>query len=142
MKGDISQNILYLSIISAIIYIVRIIITDLKPLEKNIRTMIKDFFKILPAGGMMILMAIPEQLVLYNMEPNMAIEKRLMVSIAMYVIHFAWNGFVMKPERSYNEIVWIIGTSLYALQVIGVKKSTAIALVAADSLLTLSMRGL
>ena len=96
----------------------------------------------LPRPVMMILMAIPEQVVMMAMEPKMPILQRLLVSIAMYAIHFAWNGMVMKPERSYNELVWIVGTALYAFQVLGVRKQTAIALVAADSVMTLALRGL
>lgn len=96
----------------------------------------------LPRALMMILMAIPEQLVLASMEPKLSLIKRISVSIAMYVIHFAWNGMVMKPERSYNELVWIIGTALYGIMAFGIKNSTAIALVAADSVMTLSLRGL
>ena len=96
----------------------------------------------LPRPVMMVLMAIPEQAVMASMEPSMPLQKRLLVSIAMYIIHFAWNGFVMKPEKSYNELVWILGTALYALQALKVKRSTAIALVAADSVMTLSLRGL
>ena len=96
----------------------------------------------LPRALMMILMAIPEQLVLASMEPKLSLIKRISVSIAMYVIHFAWNGMVMKPERSYNELVWVIGTALYGIMAVGIKNSTAIALVAADSVMTLSLRGL
>lgn len=96
----------------------------------------------LPRPVMMVLMAVPEQLVMAKMEPSIPLVKRLLVSVAMYVVHFAWNGMVMKPERSYNELVWILGTALYALQVLGVKQQTAIALIAADSAMTLSLRGL
>lgn len=96
----------------------------------------------LPRPIMMILMAIPEQLVLAHYEPSIPLLKRLLVSVAMYTIHFAWNGMVMKPKKSYNELVWIIGTALFALHAIGVKKETAVALVAADSVMTLSLRGL
>ena len=96
----------------------------------------------LPRALMMILMAIPEQLVLASMEPQLSLIKRISVSIAMYDVHFAWNGMVMKPERSYNELVWVIGTALYGIMAVGIKNSTAIALVAADSVMTLSLRGL
>jgi len=96
----------------------------------------------LPRPAMMALMAVPEQLVMAHFEPGMPIIQRLLVSVAMYIIHFAWNGMVMKPKRSYNELVWIVGTALYALKVLGVKQSTALALVAADSTMTLALRGL
>ena len=96
----------------------------------------------LPRPAMMIIMAIPEQLVMAKLEPSMSLMKRILVSVAMYVIHFAWNGMVMKPEKSYNELVWILGTSLFALQVLGVKRETAISLIAADSVMTLCLRGL
>ena len=96
----------------------------------------------IPRIPMMILMAIPEQTVLALMEPSIPLQKRVLVSIAMYVIHFAWNGMVMKPPRSHNELVWILGTALFAYQAIGVKKETALALIAADSVMTLSLRGL
>jgi len=96
----------------------------------------------LPRVVMMILMALPEQYVMMTLEPNMPLFQRLLVSVAMYVIHFAWNGMVMKPEKSYNELVWIIGTAVYALKVLGVKQETVIALVAADSVMTLALRGL
>jgi hypothetical protein len=91
---------------------------------------------------MMILMAIPEQLVMNFYEPQMPLVQRLLVSIAMYVIHFAWNGMVMKPEKSYDELAWILGTGFYALKALGVKQSTAVALVAADSVMTLTLRGM
>jgi hypothetical protein len=109
---------------------------------KMIATQIGKFLMSLPRMLMMIIMAIPEQTVMMIMEPKMPLIRRLMVSVAMYVIHFAYNGFVMKPEKSYNELVWILGTASYALQVLGVKQSTAIALVAADSVMTLALRGL
>lgn len=99
------------------------------------------FLMSLPRPVMMILMAIPEQTVLMMMEPSMPLMKRLMVSVAMYAIHFAWNGFVMKPQKSYNELVWILGTALFAY-LVGVKQKTAVALVAADSVMTLALRGL
>lgn len=111
---------------------------DLMPLNNSIKGLLMG----LPRPTMMVLMALPEQAVLHYMEPKLDIYKRLMVSIAMYVVHFAWNGFVMKPERSYNEIVWILGTALFGLLAFKIKKETAIALVAADSIMTLTLRGL
>ena len=96
----------------------------------------------LPRVVMMVLMAIPEQTVMVVCYPKMPLLRRLLVSVAMYVIHFAWNGMVMKPKRSYNELVWIFGTALYALNVLGVRKETAVALIAADSVMTLALRGL
>jgi len=95
----------------------------------------------LPRPVMMALMAIPEQMVLAKMEPTMPLMMRLMVSLGMYAFHFAWNGMVMKPSRSYNELVWILGTAALAFSC-GAKRSTAIALVAADSTMTLALRGL
>lgn len=99
----------------------------------------KQLMKI-PKIGMMGLMALPEQAVLYKYEPNLPIFKKLLVSVAMYVIHFAWNGMEMKPKKSYNELAWILGTSYYAYLSIGVKKETAVALIAADSVMTLGLR--
>lgn len=96
----------------------------------------------IPRIPMMILMALPEQAVMAKYEPDMPLVQRLSVSVAMYVAHFAYNGFVMKPKRSYNELVWILATALYAFYGLGVKKETAVALVAADSVMTLSLRGL
>jgi hypothetical protein len=110
--------------------------------EDSIAKGLKSQLMALPRVAMMVLMAIPEQLVMYYQEPNMSLFNRLMVSVAMYIIHFAWNGMVMKPERSYNELVWIIGTAHYALNVLGVKRTTATALIAADSVMTLALRGL
>ena len=111
---------------------------DLMPLNNSI----KGFLMSLPRPIMMILMALPEQAVLHYMEPKLDITSKLLISIAMYVVHFAWNGFVMKPERSYNEIVWILGTALFAKLAFNVDTNTAIALIAADSIMTLSLRGL
>jgi len=96
----------------------------------------------LPRMVMMVLMAVPEQLVLAYLEPELPLLNRLMVSVAMYTIHFAWNGMVMKPEKAYNELVWILGTALYAYHVVGVSEETAAALVAADSVMTLALRSL
>lgn len=87
-------------------------------------------------------MAIPEQLVMNAYEPNMPLVQRLLVSVAMYVVHFAWNGMIMKPEKSYNELAWILGTAYYALSALGVDQATAVALVAADSVMTLALRGM
>jgi len=135
------QQELSLLIVFAIVpYIVKMIIQQVN--TKQIASQLGKTLMSLPRPVMMILMAIPEQTVMAIMEPSMPIQKRLLVSIAMYIIHFAWNGFVMKPEKSYNELVWILGTALYALQVLKVKRSTAIALVAADAVMTLSLRGL
>ena len=96
----------------------------------------------LPRIPMMVLMALPQQAVMASFEPSMPLWKRLSVSIAMYLAHFAYNGFVMKPERSYNELVWILATALYALYGLNVKLSTFVALIAADSVMTLGLRGL
>ena len=96
----------------------------------------------LPRPVMMLLMAIPEQLVLYYMAPNMPLLQRLLVSVAMYIIHFAWNGMVMKPTKSYNELSWILGTALYANRILGANLLTTTALVAADSVMTLTLRGM
>lgn len=109
------------------------------------KMVIKVLGKILmsiPKLLMMVLMALPEQFVLARYEPNMSLVKRILVSIAMYVVHFAWNGVVMKPQRSHNELVWILGTALFAYYGVGVKQQTAVALVAADSVMTLALRGL
>ena len=109
------------------------------------RMVIKGLGKLLmsiPKLLMMVLMALPEQFVLARYEPNMSLVKRLLVSIAMYVVHFAWNGVVMKPQHSHNELVWILGTALFAYYGVGVKQQTAVALVAADSVMTLALRGL
>ena len=96
----------------------------------------------LPRPVMMILMAIPEQLVMQALEPQMPFMNRALVSVAMYLVHFAWNGMVMKPEKSYNELVWIIGTAVFAMYGLGVSARTATALIAADSVMTLALRGM
>lgn len=134
------EQILQLAIYGIIPYIIKNLIKNQD--FSKLRGMLKKFLMGLPRPAMMILMAIPEQCVMAKYEPGMSIYKRLSVSIAMYIIHFAWNGMVMKPEKSYNELVWIIGTALYAYNVLKVDLSTAIALVAADSVMTLSLRGL
>ena len=114
-----------------------------KPLPtQNIASFIKSAIMMTGRFGMMILMAIPEQVVAYIYEPHMSIFKRLTISFAMYAIHFAYNGFVMKPAKSYNELVWIIGTALYAWVGLGVKNETVTALLAADSIMVLFLRGL
>jgi hypothetical protein len=97
----------------------------------------------MPPMVMTVLMAIPEQLVLASYEPHIPLVNRIMVSVAMYVIHFAYNGYgVMKPVHSYSELAWILGTSYYAYRILGVRQETAVALIAADSVMTLSLRGL
>jgi hypothetical protein len=106
------------------------------------RQKLGEFLMNLPRPVMMGLMAIPEQLVMYSFHPAMPLIQRLSVSIAMFIIHFAWNGMVMKPEFSHNELVWILGTSYYAYRVLGVSKQAATALIAADAVMTLSLRGL
>ena len=118
-----------------------------KQLGKNlpaasIRQQLGKTLMSLPRPAMMILMALPEQYVMLKFHPNMSLLKRLSVSLAMYVVNFAWNGMVMKPKYSYNELVWILGTGLFGYQVLGVGLKTAVALVAADSVMTLSLRGL
>ena len=96
----------------------------------------------IPKPIMMILMSIPEQIVLALLQPQKPLLSRLLVSISMYVIHFSWNGIKMKPQKSHNELVWIIGTALFALHALEVDIKTVVALIAADSVMTLSMRGL
>ena len=96
----------------------------------------------LPRPVMMLLMAVPEQLVMNYFAPQMSLTNRALVSVAMYLVHFAWNGMVMKPEKSYNELVWIIGTAVFAMYGLGVNSATATALIAADSVMTLALRGL
>jgi len=134
------QEIAMLIIFGLIAYLSKMSLSKLD--TKKIAKQLGGLLMSLPRPIMMIIMAIPEQLVMASFEPSMEMSKRILVSIAMYIIHFAWNGMVMKPEKSYNELVWIIGTALYALKILGVKKQTAIALLAADSVMTLSLRGL
>ena len=131
---------LIIAVIGVVVFVAKSIMNNMN--LDGLRKTLKDILMSLPRPIMMILMAIPEQIVLYYMQPNMDLTKRLSVSIAMYVIHFAYNGMVMKPKRSYNELVWIIGTALYARQILKVKQSTMISLLAADSIMTLALRGL
>ena len=137
------RKLLMLILYGAIPYIARLLLNPVSAntnaLASNLGASFMGMNKIL----MMLVMAIPEQIVLYLYEPQVPIIERLLVSVAMYVIHFAWNGMEeVKPRRSYNELIWILGTALYARQVIGVQMSTAIMLVAADSIMTLSIRGI
>jgi hypothetical protein len=136
------KHLLMLVVYGLLPYIAKNLLENSKIDTDNIAKETGENLMKLPRPAMMVLMAVPEQLVMMHFEPNMPLVQRLLVSVAMYVIHFAWNGMVMKPERSYNELVWIVGTALYALNVLGVKQSTAIALVAADSVMTLALRGL
>jgi hypothetical protein len=108
----------------------------------NIPTAFGKAMMSLPRPVMMVLMALPEQYVMHTYQPGMPLFQRLSVSVAMYIIHFAWNGMVMKPEKSYNELVWILGTAFYALKALGVSKDTFVALIAADSVMTLTLRSL
>ncbi len=98
----------------------------------------------LPGPLLIILLAIPEQIVLSMYEPSIPIMNRILVSVAMYAIYFGWNKFgaAMRPKRAYIELVWILGTAIYAYRVLGVRKETACALIAADSVMTLTVRGL
>lgn len=88
---------------------------------------------------MMGMMSIPEQVVLWTMAPELSPMAKLSVSAAMFAIHFTFNGFVMKTPKTHQELVWIIGTAAYA-KLLGVKTETAVALVAADSIMTLALR--
>ncbi len=108
----------------------------------GIRTQIGNALMSIPRIPMMVLMAIPEQVVMAMFEPGLALWKRLSVSVAMYLAHFAYNGFVMKPEHSYNEVVWIMATALYARYGLNVRPSTFWALISSDSIMTLTLRGL
>lgn len=129
-----------LVVYTAVVYATAVVSKQVK-VQPALRALGK-FLMNLPRVVMMILMAIPEQSVLAIYEPKIPLFDRLMVSVAMYAIHFAWNGMAMKPDRSYNELVWICGTALYAYYVVGVKMETAVALIAADSVMTLSLRDL
>ena len=130
----------HLLMIGVVVYLIKLLLERVNT-SKVIRLLGKLLMSI-PKLLMMVLMALPEQFVLAKYQPNMSIVKRIMVSLAMYVVHFAWNGVVMKPKHSHNELVWIMGTALYAYFVMGVKKETAVALIAADSVMTLALRGL
>ena len=136
-----AQDLVMLAVYAVVLYVVKQVLQGAVD-ENSIATNLGMGLMSLPRMAMMILMAIPEQLVMFYFEPSMSLYKRLMVSVAMYVIHFAWNGMVMKPERSYNELVWIVGTAMFAVTQLGAKQSTGIALVAADSAMTLALRGL
>ena len=133
------EMIAYIAVFGAIFYVASLVLSkaQLGDWTKSFGKTLKGF----PKPVMMALMAIPEQTVLAMYEPKMPIVNRLMISVAMYVIHFSYNG-MKKVSKSYNEIPWIIGTSYYAYLAMGVKKETAIALIAADSVMTLVMRGL
>ena len=94
--------------------------------------------------AMMIIMAIPEQLVLlftYSTSWRTLIP-RITVSVAMYATHFGWNGMIPKPMYAYNEVPWILGTALYAYIIVGVSEFTAVSLLAADCLMVLILRGI
>lgn len=88
----------------------------------------------------MAALSIPEQTVMYLYEPQMPLTSRLSVSAVMFAIHFAWNGFVPKGETLQDELPWILGTAAYARMVLGAQNQTAVALVAADSVMTLALR--
>ena len=89
---------------------------------------------------MMAMVSIPEQAVTAFFEPQIPLLQRLSVSLAMFAIHFGVNGFIARVPSIKMELPWILGTALYAYVVLGVKPITAIALVAADSVMTMSMR--
>lgn len=137
------QKILMLLIYGAVPYVARLVLSPYASQTGAMASGLGSAFMGLNKILMMILMAIPEQAVLYMYEPQKPLIERLLVSVAMYVIHFAWNGMdEVKPKRSYNEIIWILGTALYAYNIIGVKRYTAIMLIAVDSMMTLSLRGI
>ena len=75
-----------------------------------------------------------------EVEGDMPVWKRATVSLVMFLIHFGTNGFVPKAGTLRMELPWILGTALFAYFVLGVKPITALALVAADSVMTLSLR--
>ena len=136
------KPLLYLALYGLVPYLLK---EGLKVAKLNVADIASQLGKLLmslPNSVVMILMALPEHAVLETMEPNMPLVQRLLVSLAMYAIHFAWNGIVITPENSYDELVSIMGTALYALNVLCVKRQTAVALVAADAVMTLVLRGL
>lgn len=98
-----------------------------------------DFSK--PATyAMMGAMAIPEQLVMLFMAPNMPLVQRLMVSVVMYLSHFMFNGFVTKAPTMADEFKWIIPTALFGA-FITKNPYTGLLLAAADTTMTVVLRG-
>lgn len=140
--NDAYQIGIFIILFTVVAYIFRLI-TNVMP-SAELGGGIKKFVMVGGRIWMMILMAIPEQIVMYLYEGHhMAFfPDRISVSFAMYAIHFAYNGFVMKPEKSYNELVWIIGTALYAYFGVQAQTETVTALLAADSIMALLLRGL
>ena len=122
----------------------RMIMQKTKMSGQGLRVALKKFLMSIPRWVMMIIMAIPEQLVLYFTYSTAmsTLIQRLTVSVAMYLIHFGWNGMIPKPPYSYNELPWILGTALYAFVVIGTSSYTAAWLLAADSIMVLTLRGI
>ena len=106
-------------------------------LNKVGRTLMK-----LPKPVLIVLMALPEQAVLNKYEPGMPQQLKLLVSAATYVINVAFNGNVLKPLKSYDELAAILGSALYAYKALGVRRETAVALAAVNALVTLALRGI
>ena len=132
----------YLALFTGLSYLWKLFTVNFLTNSDELASSIKKSMMSTGRIGMMIIMAIPEQYVAWTYEPQMSIWYRLSISVAMYLIHFAYNGFVMKPKKSYNELVWILGTALYAYYGLGVKTETFVALLAADSIMVLCLRGL
>jgi len=126
-------------------FITPIINLFMKYMPKTSSSMTDKISKILmdfPEALRIILIAIPEQIVLAILEPEMPIIKRLIVSLAMLGARFFTNGIGIKPDKAYKELIWIFRTALFSYTVIGVKKKTVVALIAADACLALSLRDL
>lgn len=120
-------------------FLLRLLSTQLPTAQ--IAGSIKSFMMYGGTWWMMALMAIPEQYIMWT-TTKVGFLPSLSVSVAMYIIAIVYNGFTKKPEKSYNEIPWILGTALYAKFAFGVSQLTVMSLIAVDSLMVLLLRGL
>ena len=130
---------LMIAIIGVLVFVTRGMLNTMN-LEQMGKTL-KNNLMSLPDPIKLVLLAIPEQMILYNTESKMDMAQRLSVSLANYVINYAYNGKVAPDDKSAC-LPRIIGSALYARNVLRAKQSTMILLIAANSVITLALRRL
>lgn len=123
-----------------IIFVARKII---KP-EKKLH-IVKRFGKYLNNNTILIilvLLAIPQQIILYIFEPSIGLINRLLMGLAFIVFRLAWGGKdVLQLSYASHEFVWLFLLSIFSYTVVGVKFLTTMILFITDLIIVLATRG-
>lgn len=128
-----------ITIVGVILYFVSRYINK-NQLGKNLRESVFSLFAKMPYIVVLLLMAIPQQIVLNQValswEPPFL--ERIFISAAMVVIGMTWEP---APNGAFeSDLIRILGTALFARKAVQMRDATIPYLVATDAITTLFVR--